>query len=163
MTQCRLLTPAEFSDAEKARYALAQERGKDPAWMAANSATYGWARIDEVTGPCVMWFATWMHDPQNPEHAPRREKALEALARGDAYFAGHHYYLSKHYWRDWSDKRPPIVVLCPNGAEWCVDAKASNGDGWVVTGEAPNITCQPSIQVPGYHGYLQGGAFTVPL
>ena len=158
MTQCRLLTPAEFSDAEKARYALAQERGKDPAWMAANHASYGWARIDEISGPCVMWFAAWMHDPANPAHMERREKAMAALARGEAWNG-----LSKFYWRDWSDKRPPIVVLCPNGREWCVDSVASNGDGWVVTGEPPNITCQPSIDVSGYHGRLLGGVFSAPI
>jgi hypothetical protein len=52
------------------------------------------------------------------------------------------------------------MVLTPNGKEWCVDAKSSNGDGWVVTGDPPKITCYPSIVVPDYHGFLREGVFT---
>jgi hypothetical protein len=46
-----------------------------------------------------------------------------------------------------------------------------NGDGWIVTGEWPNITASPSIdcQTPGgtygpyYHGFLQGGVFSADV
>lgn len=63
-------------------------------------------------------------------------------------------FLSVHYWRDWSAKRPPICVVCPNGETWEIDRKSSNGDGWKVTGDLPNISCTPSIVVHGYHGHL---------
>jgi hypothetical protein len=157
---CRLLSRNEYRVAEDARMILAKQREADPEWMKVNNAKYGWATLDEITGPCVMWFAYWLYDPLDPQHKARRDKALEALAKGDAYFAGRHYYLSKFYWRDWSDKRPPICVLCPNGKEWCVDANSSNGDGWIVTGEPPAITCHPSIEVLGYHGFLTSGVFS---
>lgn len=72
-------------------------------------------------------------------------------------------FLSPHYWRDWAGKRAPICVVCPNGEQWEIDRWSSNGTGWTVTGDLPNITCSPSIVVDGYHGYLRAGAFTADL
>lgn len=72
-------------------------------------------------------------------------------------------FLSPHYWRDWADKRPPICVVCPNGEQWEIDRWSSNGTGWQVTGELPNITCMPSIVVQGYHGWLKDGEFSADL
>lgn len=69
-------------------------------------------------------------------------------------------FLSPHYYRDWAGKRPPIEIVCPNGELWCIDRKSSNGDGWQVTGEWPNITCAPSIIAGDYHGFLRNGEFT---
>ncbi|MCK1583288.1 hypothetical protein IVB03_27925 [Bradyrhizobium sp. 168] len=69
-------------------------------------------------------------------------------------------FLSPHYYRDWAGKRPPIELVCPNGEIWCIDRKSSNGDGWQVTGEWPNITCSPSIIAGDYHGWLRNGEFT---
>jgi hypothetical protein len=62
-------------------------------------------------------------------------------------------------------------VRCPNGSVWVPDQKSSNGDGWTVTGTAPNITCTPSIDINNlgmndrkpYHGFLQKGRFTADL
>ena len=83
----------------------------------------------------------------------------------DWYLARDHgqNFLSPHYYRDWSGKRPPIELVCPNGDIWCIDRRSSNGDGWVVTGEWPNITCSPSIVAGDYHGYLRNGEFTADL
>jgi hypothetical protein len=59
-------------------------------------------------------------------------------------------------------------MVCPDGNVWCPDRRSSNGDGWVVTGEWPNITCSPSIDckpvgerlgLPYYHGFLKSGEF----
>jgi hypothetical protein len=72
-------------------------------------------------------------------------------------------FLLPHYKRDWQGKRPPIEVVCPNGDIWCIDRKSSNGDGWQVAGEWPNITCAPSIVAGDYHGYLRNGEFTPDL
>lgn len=71
-------------------------------------------------------------------------------------------FLSSYYYRDWAGKRPPIELVCPDGNVWCPDRKSNDGEGWIVTGEWPNITCSPSIDCgPGnYHGFLQNGAFT---
>jgi hypothetical protein len=53
-----------------------------------------------------------------------------------------------------------ISVVCPNGAVWCIDAKASSGGYWSRTGTAPNITVTPSIVAGDYHGFLQAGVLT---
>ena len=73
------------------------------------------------------------------------------------------YSLSNEYKRDWMDKRPPIWVVLPSGTWFCVDSQITDGDGsgWVVTGEAPNITVSPSINCVGiYHGFLQNGVLS---
>ena len=81
-------------------------------------------------------------------------------------------FLSKYYRDHWLGKRPPIELVCPDGNVWCPDRKSSNGEGWLVTGEWPNITCSPSIDckpmetdtpVGYYHGYLRNGEFTPDL
>jgi hypothetical protein len=158
--QCRFLTREEFRAADDARLALAKKRGEDAEWLKANNATYGWARLDEITGPGIMWSVPWYFDPENPEHKLRRERALEAIKDGSFGTGERNYYLSRFYWERWSHVRSPISVLCPNGVEWCIDAKSSNGEGWEVTGEAPAITARPSILVPGYHGWLTEGVFS---
>lgn len=162
MTTCYFLDEAAYRVAQDARLALAKRREADPGWMAANNATYGWAGLDEVVPPCAMWFSPWLFDPHDPEDAERRTRALEAVRAG-TFDSGSHWSLSRMYWEQWSNKRPPICVLCPNGREWCVDAKSSNGEGWTVTGDPPLLTCAPSIAVPGYHGFLQNGVFTPNL
>jgi hypothetical protein len=147
-TQVKFYNREEFRVLDDARLALAKKRGEDPAWLSANKAEYGWARIDEVAEPgtCVMWEAYWFHDPQDPGDAAARENALAN--------PNINHFLSRFYWKDWSHIRAPLCVLCPNGQEWCIDAKSSNGDGWTVTGEAPLVSASPSIVVPGYHGFL---------
>lgn len=81
----------------------------------------------------------------------------------DWYLTMEDSFLSVHYKRDWKGKRAPIELVCPNGDLWCVDRKSSNGNGWRVTGEWPNITCEPSIIAGDYHGHLRNGEFTPDL
>lgn len=150
MTKTYFLDRAAFDKAETARQEFAKSRtdGKQ------------YASLVDVIAPGAMWFATWYFDPEDRiEMADRRTKALERIASGQNL----NDYLSRFYWQDWSLKRPPICVLCPNGAEWCVDAKSSNGEGWQVTGDVPVITAAPSIAVTGYHGFLRDGVFTPDL
>lgn len=103
---------------------------------------------DPVVG--MMWEMPWMASPRR--HDPTRERHPAS-------------YLSVHYYRDWASRRPPICVATPGkrNAQWVVDSKSSNGDGWIVTGDAPNITCSPSIVVDGYHGWLKDGVFSDPV
>jgi hypothetical protein len=118
--------------------------------------------------PGWAWYQPFYFDPRNewqafvaeaskrwPDHSYRERPMIHDAHRGR--------FLSPHYWRDWSTKRPPICVVCPNGEQWNIDRTSSNGDGWTVTGELPNITCAPSIVVPGYHGYLRDGEFCADL
>ena len=152
MMLCRLLSDAEHSDAEARRLALGKARGLDGSWMQANNAKYGWASLSDVIAPGSMWFSTWYFDPKDPGDKPRRDHALARIANGT--FKAKTEYLSRFYWLTWSTKRSPISVLCPNGAEWCIDAVSSNGEGWTVEGDAPLLKVAPSIDVPGYHGFL---------
>ena len=119
----------------------------DTSWeeMCKDPEVVKWCRPNRY-GNGAMWYAPWYWDPANPEE-DRRGKGI----------------LSTYYWRDWADKRPPICVIGPNGREWMPDQKSSNGEGWVVTGDAPNITAHPSINMPGYHGWLQNGVFSPPI
>lgn len=104
--------------------------------------------------PGMGFYTPWVYNPQGS--GGRRMM----IAGPDAPNAG---YLSPHYWRDWAHIRPPIVIIGPGGEEWEIDRKSSNGDGWKVSGEWPNITCSPSIVLRAYHGFLQNGQFTPDL
>ena len=73
------------------------------------------------------------------------------------------HVLSNEYKRDWLGKRPPICVCLPDSSWFNVDSRYTDGqgDGWTVTGEAPNITASPSINAVGrYHGWLQNGVLS---
>jgi hypothetical protein len=99
----------------------------------------------EKPQPGDMWYAPAMLDPAH-----------------DGFYLKH--YLSVEYQRDWLGKRPPIEVCLPNGDHFIVDTRVSNatdGHGWTVTGEAPNITVSPSINCIGrYHGWLRDGVLS---
>ena len=81
-------------------------------------------------------------------------------------YSGGKPFLSPEYHRDWAAKRPPLVVVLPDGNDFCIDSVTISdgvlGDhGWQVTGEAPSVTLSPSINVKGsYHGYIQNGVIT---
>ncbi len=105
--------------------------------------------------PGTGYIASWLWDPTGERQKAGKHVLIKT--------AGSDGYLSVHYWRDWSQKRSPIFVICPNGMEWGVDCKSSNGDGWKVEGEWPNITCTPSIVAGDYHGFLRDGDFTPDL
>lgn len=71
---------------------------------------------------------------------------------------------SDEFTRDWEGKRPPICIALPgfkgSTVVWIPDQKP----GWTVTGEAPNLTVTPSINVEGvYHGFIQNGMITDDL
>lgn len=129
----QLLTSAEHSDVTKELVAMGIYRNDPSFWK-----------------PGMGYLADWYYDPSGERQAAGKH----VMTREDGEF------LSRYYWEDWADKRAPIIIICPNGREWCIDQKANNGEGWKVTGEWPNITCSPSIVVPGYHGFLQNGVFT---
>lgn len=64
----------------------------------------------------------------------------------------------------YKDARPLFVVL-PDNSLFLAHGKCWSGNkkygGWTVTGEAPNITMHPSINIMGfYHGWLQNGVLS---
>ena len=118
----------------------------------------GWWRNDpRMFTPGMAWYQPFYFDPTGERERSGQHVMIKLDQRGKLGF------LSEHYWRDWSHTRPPICVVCPNGEQWEIDRKSSNGAGWVVTGELPNITCSPSIVVEGYHGFLRDGVFTADV
>lgn len=69
--------------------------------------------------------------------------------------------LSDYYFQN-NSHRDPLLVWLPGRTLFCVDGKCWKDGayygGWVITGEAPNITVHPSINIGGsYHGWLQNG------
>lgn len=123
----------------------------------------GMYRLDRrVFLPGMAWYQPFYFDPRGELKKMKREGFRE-----DAMFSRRQDdarpFLSVHYWNTWSSLRPPIAVVCPDGNVWEIDRKSSNGSGWVVTGDAPNITCSPSIVVANYHGFLRNGEFTADL
>jgi hypothetical protein len=54
-----------------------------------------------------------------------------------------------------------LHVVCPPGKSWGdhwhVDGPANNGPGWQRSGTVPNVTANPSILTPRYHGWLRNG------
>lgn len=74
--------------------------------------------------------------------------------------------LSSKYLREHASRRPPLVVILPDGTGFCIDSLAWNksgyhGDGWTVTGVEPLITLSPSINIVGsYHGWIREGTIT---
>ena len=76
--------------------------------------------------------------------------------------------LLSDYYKLHNAGRKPLLVFMPSRALFCVDAmKLTKGErygGWDVTGEAPNITVAPSINIGGqYHGYIQKGIISDDL
>lgn len=73
-------------------------------------------------------------------------------------------FLSEHYWANNSHRRPLFVVL-PGQHLFCIDGQEWNSGrhwgGWTVTGEVPDITVSPSINIGGlYHGWLKDGVLS---
>jgi hypothetical protein len=81
-------------------------------------------------------------------------------------------HLSPFYLRH-NAHRPPLVVCLPSPHgrrgvyPWCVDEQERSGsrgfygDGWTVTGDLPNLTVAPSINIGGtYHGWIRDGVIT---
>lgn len=146
----QLLTPAEFdalNDGCKAR---------------------GWYHTDRrAFTPGMGWYCPWNFDPADPN---RWRARYGSNTEGGVYPCkpGNTNYLSAHYWRDHAATRPPICVVLPNGEQWEIDRKSSNGEGWTVTGEWPLLSATPSIAARGYHGFLGSngappGEFTADL
>ena len=69
------------------------------------------------------------------------------------------------YYREQNTGRRPLFVILPGRHLFLVDGKCwKDGKaygGWTVTGDAPNITISPSINIGGnYHGWLQNGVIS---
>lgn len=118
--------------------------------MVDDAVSRGWYSNDpRMFTPGMAWHQPWYYDPTGA----RQRSGKHVMCEKDSPF------LSVHYWRFWSDKRAPICIVGPDGSWWEIDRKSKNGTGWLVTGELPKITCQPSIVLTNYHGYLTNGEF----
>lgn len=87
--------------------------------------------------------------------------------------------LSEHYRNSVAATRKPLVVKLPTnpydnaadadigGVLFWVDQGFSDGSGWQVSGEAPNLTLSPSVNMIGgnhrqgsYHGWIKNGVIS---
>ena len=128
------------------------------AEMSDDGVARGFWRGDRrIFTPGMAWPMPWYFDPTGERERAGKHVMFSESRRGELGF------LSVYYWRDWADKRAPLCIVCPNGEQWEIDRKSSNGDGWQVTGEWPNLTASPSIIVQGYHGWLKNGEFSADL
>ncbi len=69
------------------------------------------------------------------------------------------------FYREHNSHRQPLMVILPGRHVFLIDGKCWSGGeaygGWQVTGDAPNITVQPSINIGGsYHGWLVNGVLS---
>ena len=106
--------------------------------------------------PGTIYYATWLHNPGCKEDLQRLKQ-----------YTGNWRYLSDMFWQEWADKRSPLICMLPDGRQWCLDSRATNGSGWTVklddgiipsaSNRTPRITANPSILTDGYHGFLRGG------
>lgn len=97
--------------------------------------------------PGDMWFA--------PDEVVKNDKD------GRQYIYG--YPLSTQYVAERKAQRKPLFVCLPKTIHFCIDSATSdgNGQGWEVSGEAPNITVSPSINIVNlWHGWLRNGELT---
>lgn len=137
-TPIRLLSVAEYDALE----------------MARRNGVKGTIKQSDYFEAGVGFFATWYHDPLDWSDNPHKMKMDRERGLAGQTF------LSVHYWRDWSDKRPPIILFTPNMKVWCPDQKSTNGDGWHVTDNKGLLTIRPSIVVAGYHGWVTDNVFS---
>ena len=123
-----------------------------------DAVSRGYHRNDRrILLPGLAWEMDWIFDPSGIRQTVGKYVMIKSSD------ATNNIYLSEFYWRDWADKRPPICIVCPNGELWEIDHRSLRGPGWTVTGTETNLTCHPSIVVPGYHGWLRDGVFSDDL
>jgi hypothetical protein len=86
---------------------------------------------------------------------------LEEAAPGAMYFADWYTRVGWHG----ADRRSLVVIL-PDLTPWLIDGPAQNAPGkipgWTRHGEPPKVVASPSIQTPGYHGFLGGSDGSQP-
>ena len=100
--------------------------------------------------PGMAWGC---HKYNNPLDVKR---CKERTAKGLKGFS----FISVEYWRDWADKRTPIIIVVPGGYQWLIDGKQNSREGWTIIGETPNLTALEPVKVPGYSGWLIDGVLT---
>lgn len=89
--------------------------------------------------------------------------ALDApMQSGDETYGEYYAHMLSNAFKA-SGRDYVIHLVLPEKLIWTIDLKSNNGDGWVVTGDLPNITCHPSVDTGSYHGWIRDGAITDDL
>lgn len=82
---------------------------------------------------------------------------------GGVFPAGDDRWGDAEAWPDRYRSAVAYYVVLPTSQLWCPWQRAYNaergyhGEGWNVSGPPEKLTCTPSIQVKGWHGYLTNG------
>jgi hypothetical protein len=81
-----------------------------------------------------------------------------------------HFATGERLSKNFVGGRPPILVFLPGKVLFCVDGatfrtgpdgKTIYSGGWNVSGDLPNITLAPSINIGGiYHGFIRDGVIS---
>lgn len=109
-----------------------------------------------VTCACGYVFAPGDIRQVHLEELWRNPGSGEELVRDD-FPAGAMY---DSWWLPW--KGPDgvsLTVVLPDGTHWPVDGPEGGGSNrpWTRTGTPPQVTADPSIRTPNYHGWLRDG------
>lgn len=116
----------------------------DPRWP---------AKCDQCGAPFPE-FATWQvfQELIYRRADSGQEMTLRDAPPGAMWDAG-------WYWEKGPDGKSLCVCLPPGGGldYWHVDGPAKGGGRWTRTGVPPNVTANPSILTPRYHGWLRDG------
>lgn len=83
------------------------------------------------------------------------------------WFLAKKYKIANYYFAHNSHRRPLFIVL-PRRTLFLIDGKCwNNGEmygGWIVSGDANNVTVEPSINIGGvYHGWLKEGILSADV
>lgn len=120
---------------------------------------------DHCSAPWQVHVDHLYRDP-NGNLCPLRELPVGAIWEQDFGHGPHSRFLAARYGFELEAAKtmelPHIFVRTPGGV-WDMDTISTNGDGWEVRGELPNITASPSIlhaQGNRWHGWLRDGVLT---
>lgn len=151
-TYCRAeLELGDFADGE-ALAAVARVAQDDKRWPKACAGCGGpFAEDDPRTGSAAPLYRA-----ADGREFPLRDAPVGALWRAT--------WLEEVPAKDWlGPDGQSWVVKLPGGSDWAIDSVATGGGRWTRTGVAPAFDVNPSILVPGYHGYLRHGTLTDPI
>jgi hypothetical protein len=98
-------------------------------------------------------------EPENPQPGDVWSMRMDEEMI-QTYYEKHVF--SEEYLRDWKGRRPPLMICLPGAGPRILDQRwKDNTRGWTITGEPPNLTASPSIDIKGkYHGWLQNGVLS---
>lgn len=157
-TKVKLIPPQEFYLLEREREAKMARAAERLGAAVVSGENAGLRRFDRdlYHEPGLAYEAWWLFQPAAAHNAEIRDAQRAAAEDGRPTQA-----FSPEYWLHWSDKRPPLCVILPNGEEYILDQALADGTGHKITGwkqdDGSSLTASGEIVTRGYRGRLKGG------